>query len=242
MYGGMEVKGRCLTMVIVRTHKSFVASPEPIIERSIVLVQRSDTRRIVGRIERWHSSSITEMEDPVAAAADAAPAAALQGEEVITALSTAALDQKLRSLRELSNQHSQALTQKLATSQSGQNLLHIGSSLSTLPPDLHSLLTQLHPILSAAEATEKSNLASLQRLVGFGNTIRAEQRRVEHAAECADVLEDLLAAERDVKRDASLRRGGVSVLIMDTKNVENASVTNANALSGEDRTVFSYEH
>ena len=58
--------------------------------------------------------------------------------DVISSLSTVALDHKLRCLREISNQHSQALTQKLANSQSGQNLLHIGSSLSTLPPDLHS--------------------------------------------------------------------------------------------------------
>lgn len=165
------------------------------------------------------------MENP-SVSGDAAMATLAQRDEVITALSTAALDQKLRSLRELSNQHSQALTQKLATSQSGQNLLHIGSSLSTLPPDLHSLLTLLHPILSAAEATEKTNLANLQKIVGVGNTIRAEQRRVEHAAECADLLEDLIAAERDVKRDSSLRRGGRSVMINETKNGEGGSVEN----------------
>lgn len=165
------------------------------------------------------------MENP-SVSGDAAMATLAQRDEVITALSTAALDQKLRSLRELSNQHSQALTQKLATSQSGQNLLHIGSSLSTLPPDLHSLLTLLHPILSAAEATEKTNLANLKKIVGVGNTIRAEQRRVEHAAECADLLEDLIAAERDVKRDSSLRRGGRSVMINETKNGEGGSVEN----------------
>lgn len=152
--------------------------------------------------------------------------------DVISSLSTVALDHKLRCLREISNQHSQALTQKLANSQSGQNLLHIGSSLSTLPPDLHSLLTQLHPLLSAAEATEKTNLAILQKLVGFGNTIRAEQRRVDHSAECADLLDDLLAAERDVNRDASLRRGGRSILILDTKN-ENEINPLENGLTGE---------
>ena len=119
-------------------------------------------------------------------------------DEVVSALSTAALEQKLQTLRDQSNRHSQLLTQKLATSQSGQNLLHIGSSLSSLPPDLHSLLTHLHPVLSAAETTEKQFLGNLQKLVAVANEIRLEQRRVEHASECADLYEDLCVAEQHV--------------------------------------------
>lgn len=130
-------------------------------------------------------------------------------EEIITALSTQALETKLRYLRDQSNRHSQALTQKLATSQSGQNLLHIGSSLSTLPPDLHSLLTQLHPVLSAAETSEKQHLQFLQNLVKQGNEIRSELRRVEHAAQCAVLYEDLLAGERDLKQDEKQRKRNV---------------------------------
>jgi len=130
-------------------------------------------------------------------------------EIVVSALSTQALEQKLVTLRDQSNKHSQALTQKLATSQSGQNLLHIGSSLSTLPPDLHALLTQLHPVLSAAESTEKQHLSNLQKLVTCGNEIRLEQRRVNHASQCANLYEDLIFAERRVKRDASLRKRNV---------------------------------
>lgn len=126
-------------------------------------------------------------------------------EESIVAMPTSQLESRLRSLREKSNQHSQILTQKLASSQSGQNLLHIGTSLSTLPPDLHSLLTQLHPVLSAAETTEQQQLQKLQDLVKHANEIRVEQRRMVHAVECADLYQDLLAAERDVKRDATLR-------------------------------------
>ena len=118
--------------------------------------------------------------------------------EMVSALSTMALEQKLHSLRDQSNKHSQLLTQRLATSQSGQNLLHIGSSLSSLPPDLHSLLTHLHPVLSAAEATEKLYLGNLQSLVEAANEIRLEQRRVDHALECADLYEDLCAAEKHV--------------------------------------------
>jgi conserved oligomeric Golgi complex subunit 2 len=86
-------------------------------------------------------------------------------ELVPTAMSTSALETKLKELRERSNKHSQLLTAKLASSQSGQNLLHIGTSLSTLPPDLHSLLTQLHPVLSSAETTEKVHHEHLSKLV-----------------------------------------------------------------------------
>lgn len=131
-------------------------------------------------------------------------------EEIVSALSTQALEQKLITLREQSNRHSQTLTQKLATSQSGQNLLHIGSSLSTLPPDLHALLTQLHPVLSAAESSEKQHLSSLQKLVACGNDIRVQQRRVDHASQCADLYEDLMAAERHAQRDASMRKRNVA--------------------------------
>ena len=133
-------------------------------------------------------------------------------EELVSAMSTQALEIKLKTLRDQSNKHSQALTQKLATSQSGQNLLHIGSSLSTLPPDLHALLTQLHPVVSAAEGTEKQRLQALQKLVSCGNEIRSERRRVEHARECSDLYSDLMAAEKDVKRDSGMRKRNVLIV------------------------------
>jgi hypothetical protein len=114
-------------------------------------------------------------------------------------LSTSALEHKLRQLREESNQLNQELTQKLASSQSGQNLLHIGSSLSTLPPDLHSLLTQLHPVLSGSEVYEKTLLVNLQQLTTRVTEIRTQQQRSLHAAECADLYTDLAAAESKVK-------------------------------------------
>ena len=121
-------------------------------------------------------------------------------EEFISSnLSTSALENKLRQLREESNQLNQELTQKLASSQSGQNLLHIGSSLSTLPPDLHSLLTQLHPVLSASELFEKQNLQDLHRLTDAVTEIRTQQQRSLHASECADLYADLTAAESKVQ-------------------------------------------
>jgi len=123
-----------------------------------------------------------------------------------TAMSTSALENKLKDLKGKSNKHSQILTAKLASSQSGQNLLHIGTSLQTLPPDLHSLLTQLHPVLSRAETAEKEYLQRLQKLVNCGTDIRFEERRVGNARECAGLYEDLLAAENILRKDPSQRR------------------------------------
>ena len=124
-----------------------------------------------------------------------------------TAMSTSALENKLKDLKAKSNRHSQILTAKLASSQSGQNLLHIGTSLQTLPPDLHSLLTQLHPVLSSAETAEKEYLKRLQKLVQCGNDIRLEERRVENTRECAGLYEDMLAAENRLSEDPSRRQG-----------------------------------
>jgi hypothetical protein len=123
-----------------------------------------------------------------------------------TAMSTSALENKLKDLKGKSVKHSQILTAKLASSQSGQNLLHIGTSLQTLPPDLHSLLTQLHPVLSSAEVAEKEYLQRLQKLVQCGNDIRFEERRIGNARECAGLYEDLLAAETRLRKDPSQRR------------------------------------
>ena len=131
--------------------------------------------------------------------------------DIPTAMSTSALQAKLKDLKEKSNKHSQILTAKLASSQSGQNLLHIGTSLSSLPPDLHSLLTQLHPVLSATEATEKQYMLRLEKLVERGNEIRVERRRVEHARECAELYQDLLAAENVVTRDTNYRRSNLGL-------------------------------
>ena len=131
--------------------------------------------------------------------------------DIPAAMSTSTLQAKLKELKENANKHSQILTAKLASSQSGQNLLHIGTSLSTLPPDLHSLLTQLHPVLSAAESTEKQFLQRLEKLVDCGNEIRAQKRRVEHAHECADLYLDLLACEQIVERDVKYRRSNLGL-------------------------------
>ena len=121
-------------------------------------------------------------------------------------LSQAALESKLHQLRQKVQEHSQILTQKLASSQSGQNLLHMGSSLSTLPPDLHSLLTQLHPLQTATEHYEDKQLQSLTDLVTQAREVREKHRRVAHANECAETYLDLVAAEKAIQKDVHLRK------------------------------------
>mmetsp|Transcript_13511 Transcript_13511/g.31764 ORF Transcript_13511/g.31764 Transcript_13511/m.31764 type:complete len:821 (-) Transcript_13511:438-2900(-) len=134
-----------------------------------------------------------------------------------TAMSTSALENKLKDLKVKTNKHSQILTAKLSSSQSGQNLLHIGTSLQTLPPDLHSLLTQLHPVLSCAETAEKEYLKRLEKLVQCGNDIRFEERRVENTRECAGLYEDMLAAEKRLRSDPS-RRKAITDLWLDDES------------------------
>ena len=125
-----------------------------------------------------------------------------------TPMSNSALEAKAKQLREQSAKHSQILTQKLATSQSGQNLLHMGTSLSTLPPDLHSLLQNLHPILSAAESSEKQQIAQLDEVVKTRHEILHQQQRCRQAQAAADIYQDLVAAEMTVQRDLNWRRYG----------------------------------
>lgn len=127
-------------------------------------------------------------------------------EDTPSNLSTSALENKLKQLREQSQEHSQVLTQKLASSESGQDLLHIGTSLSTLPPDLHSLLQQLHPVLGQAEAAEKDLLTDLTKLTASAKEIRLQQRRQRHAAICAELYADLTAAETKVRQEAEFKK------------------------------------
>jgi hypothetical protein len=132
--------------------------------------------------------------------------------EAIQTMSTSALEAKLRQLRQASQEHSQILTQKLASSQgAGQNLLHIGTSLSTLPPDLHNLSTQLHPVfLSTVEGVERNHVLALQALVGQATAVRATGRRVTTAADAADLYADFCAAEKSVQAVVQTRGGGSS--------------------------------
>ena len=80
--------------------------------------------------------------------------------------------------------------------------MHIGTSLSTLPPDLHTLLTNIHPLLAATEQLEQDQIQALQELVQHANKIRHEQYRVEQAQDCATLYRDLLSAEHCVSEQS----------------------------------------
>lgn len=118
-------------------------------------------------------------------------------------MSTAALETKLRQVREAAQEHSQVLTQKLASSPSGQNLLHIGTSLSTLPPDLHTLLTHMHPFVNVLEGFEQDQRKALTQLVEKATTVRQDQHRVRTAGRAADLYADLVSAEACIQNQGN---------------------------------------
>lgn len=131
-------------------------------------------------------------------------------------MSTMSLENRLRQLKEESQKLDHVLTQKLASSQSGQNLLHIGTSLSSLPPDLHLLLQQLHPVLSQAELSEKEQLQQLEQLVQAVRDIKLAERRVQHSQECSDLYQDLIAAEQSVQNKEQVGMRGCRQLMKDS--------------------------
>jgi len=137
------------------------------------------------------------------------------GEGLSSFISTAELESKLQSLREQSNKLSQELTQRLATSESGQNLMQIGPSLSTLPPDLHSLITCIQPLLNDVEEYVEANSVELNRLQQYQLDIEACSTRAQHARQCASIYEDLCAGERDVQRDLALLKNFSTVVAGD---------------------------
>ena len=114
--------------------------------------------------------------------------------------STPYLQSRLLQLRTQSQDVSTELTKKLATSRSGQSLLHIGPSLSTLPPDLTSLLDALSPLVAEVEQYEKEKRAELERLVGMGREVQCARKRREFGVQCAEMYKDLRGAEEVVLR------------------------------------------
>jgi len=125
----------------------------------------------------------------------------------LLALATPNLESRLSLLRSQSTELSTTLTQRLATSQSGQNLLHIGPSLQSLPPDLHSLLRNLRPILAEVEQYEAGNREELTTLVDRGNEIRGAVRKVREAGDCAMIYGDLCRSEEEVRSSGGGARG-----------------------------------
>lgn len=118
---------------------------------------------------------------------------------IVSTYTTSSLESQLHTLKERSQQLSQSLTQKLATSQSGQNLLHIGPSLSTLPPDLHSLITNLQPLKKDIELFQDKCFEEYKLLNDCSNNIEYMLRRCKNSNECANMYTDLVSAEHDIK-------------------------------------------
>ncbi len=121
-------------------------------------------------------------------------------------LSTPLLNSKLTTLKSQSATLASTLTAKLASSPSGQSLLHIGPSLSTLPPDIQSLLASLEPMLHQIEEYEKYNQNELIRIVTAGKLVEAECRRAANARECNDLLSGLVAAEEILSSYSDIRK------------------------------------
>jgi hypothetical protein len=113
-------------------------------------------------------------------------------------MSTAALEAQLQSLRDKSNSLSQELTQRLASSESGQNLLQIGPSLSTLPPDLSSLLSSASPLLEEMQIYVKQNEVEYDRLLQLQQSIQTSSQKSLLSQHCIDVWQELTHAEEDL--------------------------------------------
>jgi hypothetical protein len=150
------------------------------------------------------SSSVNGAQPPETTATPPSVRALIPQE--IPNLSTGSLESKLGQLREAAQEQSQVLTQKLASSSSGQNLLHIGTSLSTLPPDLHTLLTHMHPFVNVLEDFEKDQRKSLINLVEKGSAVRQAQHRVHTAERAADLYADLTSAETCIREETQRSR------------------------------------
>lgn len=113
-------------------------------------------------------------------------------------MSNATLESKAKHLREESAKHSAILTQKLASSDSGQNLLHIGTALSSLPPDLHSALTSLQPLTTATLTSEEHQAEQLEDILRCKKDIEHQQQRCKQAYSAVDIFSDLLAVEATI--------------------------------------------
>lgn len=130
--------------------------------------------------------------------------------------STPYLQQRLQQLKTQSHELSTELTKRLATSRSGQSLLHIGPSLSTLPPDLSSLIDALTPLLGEVQNYESLNRSELERLVGEGQRVQTAIRKREFAIECAEIYSDLIGAEEVLRKDVERRDGGTAHARLDS--------------------------
>ena len=129
-----------------------------------------------------------------------------------TTTTTQQLQQRLSSLKVQSSNLSSELTKRLATSRSGQSLLHIGPSLSTLPPDLSSLTDAITPLITDITNYESSTIIEYKQLIGQYNTINTLLIRNKYAKECSTLYNELVVAENIVLFDVEQRMKEVTVV------------------------------
>jgi hypothetical protein len=77
--------------------------------------------------------------------------------------------------------------------------------LSTLPPDLSSLLEALSPLLKEVQQYEGDNRTELERLVSQGRVVQCTVRKRQFAIECGEIYRDLVCAEEVLRKDAGRR-------------------------------------
>lgn len=126
------------------------------------------------------------------------------GNGTASSYSNAALERLAKECREKSTHVSHVLTQKLASSDAGQNLLHIGTSLSTLPPDLHTLLTHLHPLYNTVESLEQHQSAITELVRQQRLEILETLEHAQQAAAASETYQDLVLCEQTLQ----LQEGG----------------------------------
>lgn len=142
--------------------------------------------------------------------------------------STPYLQSRLIQLRHQSQDLSTELTKKLATSRSGQSLLHIGPSLSSLPPDLTSLLEALSPLIAQVEQYESENRIELERLVSMGREVQCAMKRREFSLECAEIYSDLMGAEEVLRWSMTSPSSSLSNKNINKKNKTRQQQSNNN--------------
>ena len=164
----------------------------------------------------YHDTTTTttsrgNMTTAVAAGATSSSSSAITTTTATTTSTTHQLQQRLSSLKAQSTNLSSELTRRLATSRSGQSLLHIGPSLSTLPPDLSSLADAITPFLDDVANYEAGNVEECERLTAQYRTIDTLLIRTKYARECSTLYDELIVAERIVIADVEQRMKEVTL-------------------------------
>ena len=90
-------------------------------------------------------------------------------------------------------------------------MLHIGPSLSTLPPDLSSLADAITPFSDDVANYEARNVEECERLTAQYRTIDTLLIRTKYARECSTLYDELIVAERIVIADVEQRMKEVTL-------------------------------